>query len=116
MKIKIKKDAKAIYIREQTKHLPPSAPGNINWDWARMLEQVQGMTLEVETEYLFKDQFNTGPIPGVSEHGMRIMESVVEEVIDDERPGKARCQWCGKTSMTTDKCSHCVKEDYLTVF
>ena len=37
-----------------------------------------GQELKVETEYLFRDQFNTT-------NGLRIMERNVAEVIDDER-------------------------------
>lgn len=112
MQIRIKEDAKASYIRRC--HA-------INWDWANMLEKVQGQLLEVETEYLFRDQFNTAPIPGVSDLGMRIMAADISEIIDDIRPSKIRCQWCGKISDATvygdfDMCLHCGKIDYIKRF
>lgn len=44
------------------------------------------------------------------------MEEVVEEVIDDERPGKARCNWCGKVSDNQLICMACGKRDFLEVF
>ena len=81
-----------------------------------MLQKVDGQWLEVETDYLFSDQFNTVPVPGVSEQGLRIMAASVVDVEDDARPGKARCQWCGKTSTDLEACSHCGKDEYLTVF
>ena len=56
-----------------------------------MLKQIEGMIVEVETEQLFKDQFNTVPVPNVSENGLRIMQNLVKEVIDDIRPQMMRC-------------------------
>lgn len=109
MKIKIKKDAKAIYIGGRGR-LP------VNLEWAAILEKIAGTTIEVETDFLFKDQFSTVPIPGVSDKGLRIMNEVVEEVIDDVRPGKARCRWCGRTGPAQGVCMACGKTDYLEVF
>ncbi|MEN6445017.1 MAG: hypothetical protein ABFC98_03115 [Candidatus Cloacimonas sp.] len=109
MKIKIRKDAKAIYISSLK-------PFPIDWHWADILEKIAGKTIEVETEYLFKNQFNTVPIPGVAEKGLRIMQNLVEEVIDDVRPGKAKCNWCGKVSENQLVCMACGHKDYLEVF
>jgi len=109
MKIRIKKDAEQIYVNS----VFPSA---VNWEWAELMAKVAGMTLEVKTEHLFKDQYSTVPIPGISEKGLRIMQNVVEEVIDDERPGKARCRWCGRTGPAQGVCMTCGKKDYLEVF
>lgn len=114
MKIKIRSDAKQAYINSVPFGNGWSMP--INWEWAETMEKIQGMTLEVETEYLFKDQFNTGPIEGISKDGLRIMLTVVEEVIDDIRPFKQRCNWCGKISDIGPKCPHCDKEEYLERF
>ncbi len=104
MKIKIKNGVSDLYVRKSRV---------INWNWAEMLEKVEGMTIEVETEYLFKDQFNTVPIPDVSESGMRIMQFCVEKVIDDIRPQKMSCHWCGRTSDKGLTCEHCGKKRYL---
>lgn len=107
MKIKIKNDARKIYTS--------SFSGRpFNREWAEKLEKIQGMVLEVETEYLFKDQYSTAPIEGVSELGMRIMQESVEEVIDDIRIIRQRCNWCGKNSnRKLDECPHCKRSDYL---
>lgn len=105
MKIRIRDNAGELYVRQQQ--------FVINWEWAKQLEKIQGMTLEVETEFLFKDQFNTGPIEGVSDQGMRIMIGSVAEVIDDIRPYKMRCNWCGKVSNLGVLCAHCKKPEYL---
>ena len=109
MKIRINKAAKLIYVNS----VSPSA---VNWEWAELMRKIAGMTLEVETNDLFKDQYNTVPIPGIAEKGLRIPQNVVEEVIDDERPGKARCRWCGRTRPAQGVCMACGKTDYLEVF
>lgn len=107
VKIRIRDNASDLYVASQQHH------GVINWEWAEILGKIQGMVLEVETEYLFKDQFNTGPIAGVSEQGLRVMAQSVAEVIDDIRPSKMRCHWCGKVSDLGTVCSHCSKSEYL---
>jgi hypothetical protein len=63
--------------------------------WRELLRKIGGLTLEVETQHLFSDQFNTGPIPGISEPGIRAMADMVLEVIGDVRPTAAKCDWCG---------------------
>lgn len=112
MKIKVRKDAARIYARQyQEAYVPPNFR-----EWMDKLRAIQGKTLEVETEYLFKDQYNTAPVPGVSERGLRLAEEYVEEVIDDVRPGKARCNWCGKTTEAKKPCRNCGKVEYLEEF
>lgn len=82
--------------------------GVVDWAWLEKLRAIAGMTLEVETEYLFRDQFNTAPIPGVSESGMRIMGAFVERVVDDARLSRPRCQKCGEFyEETKQRCRHC---------
>jgi stalled ribosome alternative rescue factor ArfA len=108
MKIRIREDAKSAYVNDIRNFWT-------NWEWAALLEKLQGMTLEVETDFLFRDQFNVGPVPGISE-GLRIMNNSVAEVIDDVRNGKMRCQWCGKCSDVADVCPHCGKSEYREMF
>lgn len=88
------------------------AASGINLDWKRMMQQVQGQWLEVETDHLFRDQFNTAPILGVSESGMRIMQSDVAEIRNDARVGKSRCNWCGAITGGA-ACGTCGKSEYL---
>lgn len=111
MKIRIKDNAKQIYIAYSVGYSD---------EFARMLEAVQGQVLEVETRFLFRDQYNTAPIPGVTDLGLRIMDAWVAEVIDDIRPQKIRCQWCGKISDASegflDICIHCGKSEYIQRF
>ena len=105
MQIRIRKDVKTVYLS--------CRGGAYNQKWVDLIESVAGKTLEVETEYLFKDQFNVGPVDG-SENGLRIMASYVEEVIGDIRPLKKKCNWCGKiSSYKVQECPHCKKTEYL---
>jgi hypothetical protein len=78
MKLKIKEDAAAIFT--QNHHLQYKHGG--------------GMSPEAR-----KFQFNTAPIEGVSENGLRILdfkgeESIIEEIIDDVRPSRLKCPEC----------------------
>ena len=109
--------------------------------WNRMLRALDGIVLDVETKYLFKDQFNTAPLPARQRErilryiqreypgmqiqevrtalkaGLRIMDSDVGRVIDDIRTGLQRCNYCGKTSDTAFDCPHCNSPTkYLEVF
>jgi len=109
MKIKIRQDARKVYTSE--KNL-----GRYNYKWCELLDQISGMVLEVDTEYLFRDQFSTFPLKG-GENGLRIMQNLVEEVIEDIRPIYQRCNWCGKKSLRRhEDCPHCNKNDYLEKF
>ena len=103
MKIKIKENASELYANKYQGKLE----GLFNIEWFRVLKKIEGMVLEVDTKYLFKDQYNTVPVEGVSDAGLRIMDDYVECVIDDERQGKARCLYCGKTVELDDKCNIC---------
>lgn len=113
MKIRIRKDAEEFYIKEHT-----------NWDgtytgkdkWERAMKKIAGKILEVDTESLFKYEYNTKPIPGVSKRGIRIFDTYIEEVIDEERHGKSRCELCNETSDSTEICTHCGRSDYLEPF
>lgn len=113
MRIRIKKNAADLYRNENTDY-----SGIYNGDpvWEDRLQQLSGKVLEVDTETLFKYEFNTKPIQGLSEEGFRIPEEYVEEVIDDIRQGKAYCDLCNKTSDNDKVCTHCGKSDYLDAF
>ena len=134
MKIRIRDNAKSVYLGRIN-----CQGGCTNWDWAYLLEVLQGEVLEVQTEYLFVDQFNAAPPaperaeelmarlnPRHSEQvrasvkkvltgtGMRIMEYLVSEVMDDVRPNKMRCHWCGHCADLADSCPKCGKDDHLS--
>lgn len=108
MKIKIKDDAAKIYLsRFKGQQIP-------NREWGNTLMKIQGLTLDVETEFLFKDQYNTAPIPGVSETGLRVMQESVAEVIDDIRNTRKFCGWCNHHSdINASSCGNCKKTEYF---
>ncbi len=66
----------------------PVVTGAGNDKFRKMMQAVAGQWLEVETDYLFQNQFNTPPIPGVSENGLRVMAGNVAEIENDARLGR----------------------------
>jgi predicted RNA-binding Zn-ribbon protein involved in translation (DUF1610 family) len=73
------------------------------WGWMplersyeKALNALRGKVVEVDTAYLFDDQYNTHPIPGISAQGLRIHDWAVEEVINDQRRGKGTSNWSGR--------------------
>lgn len=84
--------------------------------YRKALESIEGTWVEVETDYLFQSEFNTGPIEGLSENGLKIAATYVEAVQDDARIGKMRCNYCGTTSIVTQTCPKCGKSDYIKAF
>jgi hypothetical protein len=113
VKIRIRKDAAELYIQE---HTDWNGTYNGKDKWERALKKLAGKIIEVDTEMLFKHEFNTKPIPGITKKGIRIMEEYVEEVIDDERKGKAYCELCNKVSNSVEVCPTCGKSEYLEPF
>jgi DNA-directed RNA polymerase subunit RPC12/RpoP len=108
MKIKIVENADGLFRSFIT------TGGEVNNPkWEKKLKYLSGKVLEVETDYLFKDQFNTAPVPVVSDSGLRIMSRYVKEVIDDERITRMRCQYCGHNDEVGMTCSKCGKDNYL---
>ena len=73
------------------------------------LRRVEGQWLDVDLEYLFTSQFNTKPIPDITESGLRIYDSDVEKIEDDERTGRSRCGYCGLWVDTGKPCEGCTK-------
>ena len=54
--------------------------GKYCWDWiGRVLPAIAGKWLQVEVDYIFLNQYNTAPIPGVTE-GLRIFSEMVADV------------------------------------
>ena len=110
MKIKIKKNASKLYLNPKYLGYYPFSRSYYN-----QLKMIDGKIIEVDTKYLFRNQFNTVPIKDVSKFGMRIMDYCVDKVINDKRIGMMRCQYCGKTVKWNikKKCGHCGNIGYL---
>jgi len=119
MKLRIKGDAGSIFIRNHYKGMNPQyCMPEVTREYADKITAIQGMTIEVETKYLWGDQFNTAPIEGISDCGLRILDfkgekSIIEEIIDDARPGRAKCGNCGhylhENDLIGDPCWWCGK-------
>jgi len=101
MRIRLRDDAYAAFCRQALKGRRPDGPGLFPAEhrFADMLKKVQGQWLEVETDHLFDDQYNTPPVPGVSELGLRVMDHSVAEIEGDVRPRATKCWYCGKTRL-----------------
>jgi hypothetical protein len=53
--------------------------------WFQIIKSIEGQWLDVETDFLFRDQFNTSKIEGVNEYGLRIMNPLVKQIVEDAR-------------------------------
>ncbi len=83
-------------------------------EFEAMMRAVEGEWLDVETDHLFRDQFNTTPIPEVSENGLRIMARDVIEIEGDVRGGVWKCGYCYGYSRDGDgACEKCGRSGYL---
>lgn len=116
MKVKLHTDLPS-KLRGRINCYLSSNPDKAWWD---ILAAVSGKTMEVSTTYLFQDQFNVEPMPGVTDCMIGVMAWMVEEVIDDVRPDYFRCQWCGKpshhSSVYDDTCPRCQTRGYMERF
>ena len=114
MRIKIHDNAANNYMARCYRHARPSAYGLHRPEWYKVLEMVQGKWLDVDTEHLFADQFNTTAIEGVSEQGLRVMQEDVVDIEDDVREGVFKCQWCYGYDRDHDGAfDKCGKTDHL---
>jgi len=114
MKIQIHPNACANYIARCYRHNRHSQNMLHNAAFADKLRMVQGQWLDVDTEHLFSDQFNTVAVEGVSENGLRVMQSDVVAIVNDVRNNVVKCQWCcGYDTDNDGKCDRCGKDDYL---
>ena len=85
MKIQIHPNACANYIARCYRHNRHSQNMLHNAAFADKLRKVQGQWLDVDTTHLFADQFNTLPIEGVTENGLRVMQSDIVAIANDVR-------------------------------
>lgn len=83
MKLVIKKNA----VEVAKNHGSFSYHGYLDY-----VSRIAGTTVDVETDFLFEDQYN------IVQENLRVHDEIVEEVIDDARTGRQRCNYCGKHS------------------
>lgn len=102
MKIRIKETASKEYLASKRKKMQRGGLDDSERARVALLEQNEGRVLEVDTKYLFDNQFNTKPGEG-SDNGMRVMMASVAEVIDDERPNRKKCEHCGSYYVLADE-------------
>jgi hypothetical protein len=98
MKVKLKRAD--VLIHEHHANVNLGKKGAASPGWLKILEAIGGLTLEVETEHLFGDQYNTKVpehLKGDLENGVRVMDDMIVEVIDDVRPDAGQCDYCGLT-------------------
>lgn len=106
--------------------------GEGHYDFARAID---GRTVALETEHLFDNQWNTAPIAGISDSGLRVFDWAEDYPInfpknikrghylaqtDDMREVRRnthKCGYCGKQEAAAKGytfCPHCVDSPYLT--
>jgi hypothetical protein len=104
MKVLMKHGLASLYRRR-------SMTSTYNSKWYTMLLKIEGTILEVDTEYLFQDQFNCITPDGT---GIRVMLNDVSAIIGDIRGNLQYCTWCGSHSpKELPRCSKCEKSEYL---
>lgn len=74
MKVLIKKTAGSDYSRD---------------DHNKTLKSIRGQWVNVDTQYLFRDQYN------LADYNLRIYDRDIDAVQDDERKGLVKCGYCG---------------------
>lgn len=74
------------------------------------LQELSGQWVDIETEHLFDNQYNTA-------NGLRLYDTMIDAIEDEAREGKQKCGWCGTISETTFTiCLNCLKDEYLEPF
>ena len=89
-----------------------SCHNNYSDSYASIMERLSGKIVDVDIKYLFKNSFNIID----SENPDKIIdlqEYLVEEVIDDIRYLKMKCNYCGFIQDKNEICSKCKKTNFL---
>ncbi|MGL5460763.1 MAG: hypothetical protein ACRDBY_14195 [Cetobacterium sp.] len=83
--------------------------GSHNRSMTEYLKAKEGTWIEIDTDCLFTNQYNT-------KDGFRIYDWMIRDIKDDVRRGKGRCNYCGKISVG-DKCNCCDEgKEYFVKF
>lgn len=76
--------------------------------YQQWLDDHAGQWIEVDTEYLFTNQYNTTSMvngDGSFSGGYRLYDSMIDAVRNDARVGKGKCKYCGNMVNTGEGCS-----------
>jgi hypothetical protein len=96
--------------------------------------ELDGKFIELETAHLFDNQWNTAPIPGISDKGLRVFDWAQDyqpygnpnikqghylDITDEMRAirdNTAKCGYCGAQEPVGAHvfCPHCLDSEYLT--
>lgn len=102
-------------------------------------KKLDGMTVELETKHLFDNQWNTGPIEGITENGLRVFDWFIQAEhgnirdsapygikrghyleqtpeMRDIRDNTSCCGYCGhqeSARKSTIFCNKCIDSEYL---
>lgn len=113
-------------------HSSSWAAGPGHYEFVR---DIDGQTVELETEHLFDNQWNTAPIPGKSDKGLRVFDWAEDACLPNKffkqghyldqtdemreiRRNTDACGYCGKQEPAAKGyvfCPHCIGSQYLTV-
>lgn len=108
--------------------------GNGHYCW-KPLEQLDDKELTLETDCLFENQWNTAPIEGINDKGLRVFDWAEDYPIDfpknikrgyyleqtpamvSIRENTVKCRYCGKQEPAQKYvfCPHCINSPYLTL-
>ncbi len=75
-------------------------------DYYEELNKLDGKWIEVETSFIFKDQFNTVPLRE-GHNGLRVHLRNIKEIKNDFRIGRFLCRWCHANSPLGMYCHKC---------
>lgn len=67
-------------------------------DYKKNLESLAGKWVNIDTDNLFNNQYNT------IEHNLRIFDGDIERIVDDARINKGNCGYCGNQLKAGEKC------------
>ena len=115
MKIVIRKYAASEYVGRMTLRDGRLHP-QYNSEWYTILCKIEGKTLDVDTNCVFKYNFNTMPIDGVSSLGLQVGIESIERIIDDVRGELMHCTYCGRTQKKATHCECCGRDNFLEFF
>lgn len=115
MRIHIRADVCKVYWSEINARGLRYCPTNEEHKFGDMLRAIADTWVEVDTQYLFSNQYNTVPIAGVSESGLRLHDRHIDEIEGDTRDNVGCCGFCGNqtTGTITGICKACLDSEYL---